>query len=416
MWIASNTTTSVPWGSELFQRWGAEDRLCGIRVFHDFQWLELFNDERTQFKNGKQLAQLIIKHCPTEKSPALLLTRNSEVAEGVHDHEDYHLIVINIDNYKKHAFGNAATTYFSKLSSVDPCSISQTELLAKLDMNTVTAWLEADPDRVRCLSSVIKEVDGGLREIITGREIETAQALVELLGTNAWQMLENAGAELPDLLVHRRVWQQRRRQVEEFREHLACGDWTEPDWQRFFEEKTWIFGYGLCYHFLHMIQDHPYTGGRDVTRSGGQEGDMMMSTAGIVRFTVLVEIKTPGADLVGKLYRNRVNQIGEDLAGGVVQLQQQCSRWATEGSRTDENRDLLENQDIYTHEPRGILVIGDLSSVAEDRAKLKVFESFRRNLVQPEVLTFDELLDRAEHIVSVGESETDAAVVDPCPT
>ena len=55
---------------------------------------------------------------------------------------------------------------------------------------------------------------------------------------------------------------------------------------------------------------------------------------------------------------------------------------------------------VFTHEPRGILVIGNTSSLAGDRSKLRTFEGFRRNLWHPEVLTYDELLARTEMMVN----------------
>jgi len=46
---------------------GAEERLCGIDVFYEFPWLDVFPDERTQFKNGKSLAKFVQDKCPPGK-------------------------------------------------------------------------------------------------------------------------------------------------------------------------------------------------------------------------------------------------------------------------------------------------------------------------------------------------------------
>ena len=40
---------------------------------------------------------------------------------------------------------------------------------------------------------------------------------------------------------------------------------TENDWQDFFEENTWIFGYGLRYQILRVIQAQPNYGGATVS-------------------------------------------------------------------------------------------------------------------------------------------------------
>ena len=142
-----------------------------------------------------------------------------------------------------------------------------------------------------------------------------------------------------------------------------------------------------------------------MTRQGGQEGDFLLASQAAERFTVLVEIKTPEAELVGTTqYRNRTFAPGSELAAGAVQVQQECSRWIVEGSRTDENRDLLEREHVWTHDPRGILVIGNLEKLGGSREKIRSFELFRRNLRIPEILTFDELLTRAKQMVQVGEA------------
>jgi len=39
-----------------------------------------------------------------------------------------------------------------------------------------------------------------------------------------------------------------------------------------------------------------------------------------------------------------------------------------------------------------------------NEAQLRSFELYRRNLHQPEVITFDELYERARHIVGASES------------
>lgn len=59
----------LDWDVPLLHRVGAEERLCGIDVFHEFDWLDVFPDERTQFKNGKCLAKFVKERCPRGKTP-----------------------------------------------------------------------------------------------------------------------------------------------------------------------------------------------------------------------------------------------------------------------------------------------------------------------------------------------------------
>ncbi len=55
---------------------------------------------------------------------------------------------------------------------------------------------------------------------------------------------------------------------------------------------------------------------------------------------------------------------------------------------------------IYTVQPKGLLVIGNTTELSENRDKRNSFERFRRNLQNPEIITFDELKERAEFIVN----------------
>lgn len=61
--------------------------------------------------------------------------------------------------------------------------------------------------------------------------------------------------------------------------------------------------------------------------------------------------------------------------------------------------------------PRSFLILGHLSQLrgAEgvQQAKYQSFELYRRNLYEPEIITFDELLGRAEWHVALAEQEDD---------
>jgi hypothetical protein len=321
--------------------------------------------------------------------------------------------VVNVDRYLEHASGNAATTYFAMLGSVDPVSAASIDLSAvsddeinqhlgaRLDPQLLRVWLTAQSGRLRAVANLLIELAPEFSENDEDGGQLLADAFVELLGDSVWEALARAGRDLPLVLAHRAVWQQWAQQTQVFRTHLEAADWDEPSWQRFFEENEWIFGYGLRPQFLHLLQERPSLGGRDVSRTGEQEGDFLMATEAVVGFTVLVEIKRPDCELVRDTqYRNRTYELGRELVAGVVQLQTQCWRWAVVGSREDENRDILETHGVFTHEPHSILVVGDTSTLGGNRDKLRTFEGFRRNLWRPEVLTYDELLRRTELMVS----------------
>lgn len=173
----------------------------------------------------------------------------------------------------------------------------------------------------------------------------------------------------------------------------------ESIWQDFFEENTWIFGYGLNYQFLKTVTGQPHYGGQSVLGKGSNKGDFLQATQAINKFTVLVEIKTPQTTLVdNKKYRNDVYSVGPDVLGGISQLRVNARRWETEGAKLDANKQ-LERGSIHTVQPKKILVAGNTKQLSEDESKLISFELFRKNQSDIEILTYDELYERAKFIV-----------------
>lgn len=236
--------------------------------------------------------------------------------------------------------------------------------------------------------------------IARGSTRQVLQQLVDSGDEDLWSTLAELQPNLFKALALTKLHEVRERAVAAFADHLAADDWDEGGWQRFFEENTWIFGYGLSYRFLGTIESQPVYGGTLVTGSGGQRGDFLLASEAQRRFTVVVEIKKPSCLLVAeRMYRNQVHLLGGELVGGVSQVQANCRTWEIKGAQDEGNREHLE-QDLatYTVLPKGYLIIGHTRQL--DRvAKRTTFELFRRNLQNPEVITYDELLARAQHLL-----------------
>ena len=165
----------------------------------------------------------------------------------------------------------------------------------------------------------------------------------------------------------------------EFQSHLTQQN-DEDWWQAFFEKHSWIFGYGLNYKILKTVQTQPRYGGITVTGKGTQKGNFLERTEAEVKFTVLVEIKRPNTQLLGsEQYRNGAWELGDELTGGVAQIQANCSRWEKEGSQTAENQEALLRAKIFTVQPKGILVIGHTNQLDQPskRSTLNCFGETR---------------------------------------
>ncbi|HAT9400688.1 Shedu immune nuclease family protein [Legionella pneumophila] len=236
--------------------------------------------------------------------------------------------------------------------------------------------------------------------------IQTDQRRAELIRALVQQnfseeMLDELIEEVPDLVSNfsiARIHGLRKDALDKFSDMLNK-KYNEQEWQNFFEENTWIFGYGLNYQILKDVANQPNYGGQQVDRTGQNKGDFLKSTEGAIKFTVLVEIKRPDTELLQKKsYRNDVILPSEDLIGGVSQLRANARTWELESAQSNKNRDLLESESIFTVQPKKILVIGNMKEL-DNRTKHENFEQFRKGQADVEILTFDEVFERAKYIV-----------------
>lgn len=248
-------------------------------------------------------------------------------------------------------------------------------------------------------SNEIINVPGKRREYIE-------QLLKKNFGEEIWKELVNKNPDLATKLSLARIQKNREIALREFETNIHDKSKDESYWQKFFMENDWILGYGLNYKFLTITTDQPNYGGINYTGKGKQKGDYLTNTeSSDIKFTVLVEIKRPNTFLLAKKprtsenirYRNGAWLLGSELLGGVSQLQINCKTWQ-KSSEDIQNR-LLIQQRIYTVQPKGILLIGDTSQFENDSEKLTSFELFRQGLTNIEILTYDELLERAKFIV-----------------
>jgi len=196
-------------------------------------------------------------------------------------------------------------------------------------------------------------------------------------------------------------------------ENMLSKDMTESEWQKFFEANTWIFGYGLNFVFNAPLEGkklEQYVAGYDVS-SSGKRVDALLSRRGLIEATCFVEIKKHNTQLLEKeQYRPECYSVSKEVSGGISQIQKSIqkslSSLTEKFSQTDNDNNPVKN--IYNYQPKGYLVIGSLSEFYTEKgvneSKYSSFELFRRNLSNPEIITFDELYERAKFIVSTTET------------
>ena len=238
----------------------------------------------------------------------------------------------------------------------------------------------------------------GDAEIVTALGDRDAESIVRIIR----QLSSKTGIRLSEQDINQLL--QRREILEQFKNELKLNPEREGDWQKFFEQNKWIFGYGLNYQILKQEQSQPHYGGMRVDRRGGQKGDYLTSTSGDINFTVLVEIKTPATPLLqgtGEI-RSGAWSLSKQLTDALSQIQTNMSTWDKQGSEHPDNRDNFERRGVYTVQPKGIIVIGVLAQL-NSRSKRETFQRFRKSIHGIDILTFDELYERAKFIVEYTE-------------
>lgn len=207
----------------------------------------------------------------------------------------------------------------------------------------------------------------------------------------------------------------------EYFDQLAAKRSIRPEdlWQKFLEKNPWILGYSLS-----LINFGPLDGrkleqavrGRDITGPGKRVDGLLRSRAALST-TAFVELKQHRTNLVATdQYRSGIWAPSKELSSAVAQVQGTVAaaleRWAASERLADADGDPT-GETIYTTEPRSYVICGRLSEFEAEHGvnerKFSCFERYRRNLVRPEILTYDELYQRARLIVQANEAVSPAS-------
>jgi hypothetical protein len=216
----------------------------------------------------------------------------------------------------------------------------------------------------------------------------------------------------------------RKKQLEVFRQLLEDGAYfarakaakkctDEALWQKFFEKNPWIFGYGLNFVYLETLNEQKLEQVVQGYRIGshGKRVDALMKTRGVISSLCFVEIKTHETPLLGADYRSGCWAPSSEVAGAVAQVQGTVAA-AIESIRSkltlNDSDGFPTGEEAFNYSPRSYLVLGTLRSLVGEHGvnqeKFRSFELFRRNVLAPEIITFDELYERASFIAHRDDS------------
>lgn len=275
--------------------------------------------------------------------------------------------------------------------------------LSEIDLNSISER------RIHLTEDSLQEIDQETRQKIqTLLLTENGKSLIEELLNNGSidsRDLVNIGYRKEQIRVFERLLANDDFMNEYAVQHSIPVSQKEKIWQYFFQNNKWIFGYGLDYRFLNILQREASVSGTDLGGRGEEFADFL---TGCENFTVLVELKRPDTDLFGAdANRSGSWKLSNDLISAVSQILEQKASWQIE-SEDNNNFDASGNPITQkAFDPKAILIIGNTSQFVgddrENRMKAKTFELFRRDSRNIEILTYDEVYKRAKYLVDSQE-------------
>jgi len=183
----------------------------------------------------------------------------------------------------------------------------------------------------------------------------------------------------------------------------------EAVWHHFLKTNQWLLGINLDVRFIRDFTDEVSVGNPDTANHDNPQVDMM----GISDYTVLIELKTSHTDIFTKAKTSDARagtwSFTTQFIEGFSQCLAQKFDWDAEssGKKLVKNDQVLSQDEHRTVDPKTIYIVGNKTAEIPQTSmdvgviiKRDTFERFRRNNRNVEIITYDELYERANFIVN----------------
>jgi hypothetical protein len=276
--------------------------------------------------------------------------------------------------------------FLSFISEIDLKGVSEKRL-------KILDEQELDPDNIRSVKTLLSKTGGAeLIETLINEGIISSKDIVNTAFRKRGVQIFKNLIETPNY----------------FKSYATENDISshseEKVWQYFFEKNEWIFGYGLDYRYQEILQREVHLSEAELDGSNTVIGDYLL---GDNFFTTFIELEKPSTPLFGsKGNRSNSWKLSNDLIESVSQI---LEHKASGLIRLDKQQFIKgEPLSQKAYDSKVILIIGDWKELEnsgnsfEKEIKKKTLELFRRDSRNVEILTFDELYERA-YFISEGE-------------
>lgn len=179
----------------------------------------------------------------------------------------------------------------------------------------------------------------------------------------------------------------------------------EVVWHHFFKENDWILGLNTDVKFIRDFLSEQKIGYENSLGKGSPKVDLL----GLSYFTTLIELKTSNS----KIFKSKKTNISRtntwDFTSDFIEAYSQTLAQRTE---INENKEIIGEDGIKIDselhrvlDPKSVLIYGNRNiefphnRSVDNAIKSDCFERLRRDIRNVEIITFDELFERAYHIV-----------------
>ncbi|MEZ9779069.1 Shedu immune nuclease family protein [Vibrio cyclitrophicus] len=179
----------------------------------------------------------------------------------------------------------------------------------------------------------------------------------------------------------------------------------EGQWQKYFENNPFILSNILSIPAF-MLNGGAYVGGKSADNAGGNLCDFLFKSERTEN-PVLIEIKTPATNLIGKAYRQTFS-MSDEVSGSIGQILNYSNQLLKNSYALQvEGQDKSKEQQYKIHKPLLYVIVGN-STELDNNKKREAFELYRNNLKDINILTFDEVFAKVERLISALEESTNS--------
>lgn len=171
---------------------------------------------------------------------------------------------------------------------------------------------------------------------------------------------------------------------------------SEEFWQRTLSEFSWIVSQIFAAPVV-LLKEKAYVGGKTLDNTGGNLVDYIYRNH-LSGNVILIEIKTPCTEIIGKRYR-QTYALSDEVSGAI----NQTLNYKHQLQQNFVQIQMADRGNVFeVINPRTLLVVGNLQrELSSEQSKVEAFELYRQSLKDVCVLTYDELFAKVEILKSI---------------